>query len=106
LLRGGGRTNKKGGKPVYFYEGLYRCTACNYEASADGPMVYIFTLVPIPGQSQPRRSMVVEPVRSPNSKPENSLHRLLHHDHEKRKNAQYKEMERHRRKATKAFGPL
>lgn len=48
---------------LYYYEGLYQCTAYTYEASCDGPMVYKFTLVPIQGQSRPRYSSVTSRYR-------------------------------------------
>mmetsp|Transcript_5571 Transcript_5571/g.11767 ORF Transcript_5571/g.11767 Transcript_5571/m.11767 type:complete len:333 (-) Transcript_5571:160-1158(-) len=40
------------GKVGFYYEGLYRCTDYTYEESVEGPKVYKFTLVPIPGKSR------------------------------------------------------
>ena len=51
----------KQGKPEYVYDGLYRCEKYEYTASADGPMVYKFKLVPIPGLS--RHSLTVVPKK-------------------------------------------
>lgn len=56
VLRG---TKTKRGSPMYCYNGLYRCTDFDYQKSTDGPMVYVFTLVPIPGQSNPPSVRVV-----------------------------------------------
>jgi len=62
VLRGRTRTGKS---PEYFYDGLYQCNDYKYEPSAEGPLVYKFTLVPLANESK-ERSIVVESARSPN----------------------------------------
>jgi len=37
-------------RKMYHYEGLFKCTKYEYVPSTDGPMVYRFLLVPIPGK--------------------------------------------------------
>lgn len=60
--------------PEYYYDGLYKCTGYRYEASAEGPLVYKFTLAPIENESK-ARSIMVEPIRSPS--PSGPRSRLL-----------------------------
>jgi hypothetical protein len=48
--------------PVYEYVGLYKCTDYTYEPSADGPLVFKFTLQPIQGSWKRPSSSLMIPI--------------------------------------------